>query len=182
MRELHGVVFAGHPTLELKRRALLFDKFHLWDFVDEQPERTSEFRADIAFLRSNHIVVDAPPIIASEFAKTFLPEPMDVKRLHAQLEHAHASRNNNPDDMVQGTLAVVRDGVNRMLTARVIDAGHFDVVPICELELPHMLLGDAEHHLMGDVLTVTLRGLPAPDESCSWEDIISFKAELADKH
>jgi hypothetical protein len=28
MRELRGVVYAGHPELDLKRRALLFDKFH----------------------------------------------------------------------------------------------------------------------------------------------------------
>jgi hypothetical protein len=155
--------------------------FHIWDFADEQIERTSEFQAEVVFLRSKQIVVDAPPINPHEFAETVLGGPTDSKRLYAQLMHAHASRHDTDEERTEGTIAVLRDGLTRWLTTKVLNPDGSDVVPICELDLPQALLGGSEPRMKSDLVEVTLQGLPTPDESCSWEDIISFKAELADK-
>ena len=57
MRELQGVMFAGRRYIDMKRRALLFDKFQIWRWVGAQHERPAEFEAEIAFLKEAGIVV-----------------------------------------------------------------------------------------------------------------------------
>src|SRR5258708_5307195 len=120
MRELHGVMFSGHSSLGLKRRALLFDKFHIWHLNDEEFAKTEEFEADLTFLRSQGIVVDEPPVDVHEFAETMIADTEDSKRLWAQLEYAlQLGRASSQVDLVDGTLAVVRDNMNRMVTLKI---------------------------------------------------------------
>jgi hypothetical protein len=187
MRELHGVMFSGHSSLGLKRRALLFDKFHIWHLNDEEFAKTKEFEVDLAFLRSQGIVVDEPFVDVHEFAETMIADTEDSKRLWAQLEHAlQLDRASSQVDLVDGTLAVVRDNMNRMVTLKIPRGDGFDVVPICELSLPNALpvskaFSSPGIHVLNDIATVTLSAMPVPDESCSWQDIIDFKAENRDK-
>jgi hypothetical protein len=53
MLELHGVMFAGRPYINMKRRALFFDKFQIWRYGGQEHERTEEFEAEISFLKRN---------------------------------------------------------------------------------------------------------------------------------
>src|SRR5260370_3119434 len=95
--------------------------------------------------------------------------------------HAHDSRRDTNEDRAEGTIAVLRDGLTRWLTTKVLNPDGYDVAPICELDLPQALLAGSEPRMKRARVEVTLQGLPAPDESCSWGDIINFRAELADK-
>jgi hypothetical protein len=180
MRELHGVVFAGHPTLELKHRALLFDKFHVWDFDDEKVLRSSEFRAELDFLRSQHIVVDAPPFKKSNFS-----DSVDIELFKSQLIQLQILRgDSSEDERVENTLTVVRDALCRTLATRTIQAHGIDLVPLCEVALPEMLPASPERSTnlaITTIANVTLPCLPVPDDSCAWQDIIEFKSGLKDK-
>src|SRR5271167_1214241 len=174
MRELHGVMYSGQSSLELKRRALLFDKFHIWHLNDEEFVKTEEFETELDFLRAKHIIVDEPPIDNTEFAEKLFAATEDIKRFSAQLEHVHASRNAlSIEEVVDGTMTLIRDNITRMVTTTIVKTDDFDLVPICELSLPDTLpcsagLGGSRTHVMNDVASVTSRFVPAPDESCSW--------------
>jgi hypothetical protein len=68
MRELNGVMFAGHRHVNIKRQALLFDKIQIWRNSGPANERTEEFEAEISFLKERG-VVEAAMLEAKEFAE-----------------------------------------------------------------------------------------------------------------
>jgi hypothetical protein len=78
---------------------------------------------------------------------------------------------------------------NNDLLARVLanqmQSEGIDAVGLCENPLPRSLgnesSGDAAVALPQSVLRVVFEALPVPDEQCSWQDILDFKAELHDK-
>jgi hypothetical protein len=76
--------------------------------------------------------------------------------------------------------------MNRMVAVKIPKDDGFDAVPVCELSFPDTLPGSKAFsglgiHIFDDIATVTLSAMPVPDESCSWQDIIDFKAENRDK-
>src|SRR5882672_3288305 len=161
MRELRGVMFCGHSSLGLKRRALLFDKYHIWHLNDEEFAKTEEFEADLAFLRSQGTLVDEPPTDVHEFAETMFADAEDIKRFLAQLEHVHQSGSAPSEaDPVEGTLALVRDNMNRMVAVKIPKDDGFDLVPVCELSFPDTLPGSKAFsglgiRILNDIATVT---------------------------
>jgi hypothetical protein len=181
MRELHGVMFAGHPYINMKRRALLFDKFHIWRYVGPEHERTKEFEAEISFLKECGIAVPAPPLDANDLADAILPTPEAAKRFSAQINYAQASLYTTEIESVPATFAVLRDSGSRVLAAVIRDKSDFDVVPIYEIELPAQLLNVSDRPVMGDIMMITLESFPSPDDSCAWQDILDFKSEMHDK-
>lgn len=141
MRELHGVLYAGHPGLDLKRRALLFDKFHIWDFQDEQYSRSEDFLAELSFLQSTGMVVPAPSLNQYNLGEAILPSADSGEHLHAQIKYAHQTTGATEIDRAEATLAVVRDRTNRVLASSIRDDDRADIVPICELDMPDTLAG-----------------------------------------
>ena len=181
MRELHGVIYAGHPELDLKRRALLFDKFHIWDFHDEQFERSAELLGELSFLQSAEIVVPAPPINQYDLGFAILPGPDSGKQLYAQLRYACQAEALTELGRAEAALAVVRDRTNRVYASKVNAGDALDVVPICEIDLPDTLL-ESNPSGKTNVIKITMQSMPTPGESSAWEDIIQFKTEASHKN
>ena len=71
------------------------------------------------------------------------------------------------------------DYMVRYLSTTLKDDLKIDAVPICNAALPLRLAGpDASAE---QVLSVVLEAFPLPDETCAWQDILDFKADLRDQ-
>jgi hypothetical protein len=173
MRELHGVMFSGRSSLELKRRALLFDNFHIWHLADEEFAKAEEYDAELDFLRSNRVVIDEPPVDLQTFAETVLADNEDSKRFLHRILHVHRAHGARTiEDEVDGTLTILRDDLTRMVTLTVPKNDAFDLVPIYELSLPETLpnakaFAGSEARVFNDIASVVLESMPIPDDSCS---------------
>lgn len=178
MRSLDGVLHIGYPGTDLKQKALLFDKFHVWELVDEEHVKSPAFEAELDFLRLRQIVVDSPPLNLDEFA-----ESLEQNHLSAGFAFVRSVEDKMPaGDLHEVTFASARDLVNRYLLTRIMPSPDCDLVPICETPLPEPA-SDADSRRMdiSSVASIALKGFPAPDESCAWDDILAFKAETHDK-
>jgi hypothetical protein len=176
MRELHGVMFAGRPNINMKRCALLFDKFQIWRYDGPEHERTEEFEVEISFLKERGVVV-APSLEANDFADASL---RGVER-YAETIFAQPSHGQTKHIMIVANGVAARDCGSRAIAAKVREQSDCDVVPICEVDLPTELLNASDSSVIGDIVKVAIERLPTPDESCSWQDIIDFKAEKRDQ-
>jgi hypothetical protein len=187
MQELRGVVFAGQSSADLKRRALLFDKFHIWHLNGEEFAKSEEYETELDFLRSNQIVIDEPPVDVHEFAETMLADSEDVKRVLNQILHSHRMRGaNSLEQRAEGTMTITRDNLTRMVATKISRNDSFELVPILELSLPDTLptskaFEGSGKRIMTDLAAIALKNMPTPDDSCSWQDIMDFKKESADK-
>ena len=156
MRELHGVVYGARsmPPAEFKRQTMLFDRFHL---IDRFEAREDEWD----WLKEMDVLRDVPGYVAVQ---------ADVTQLDIQ---------------PRTTRKQSRDGIVRYAASTISKNADFDVACICELPLPNDLL-DGPPHLakqssMETILAIALEAFPVPDETCAWDDIINFKAEMANK-
>jgi hypothetical protein len=187
MRELHGVVFPGKSSVELKRRALLFDKFHIWHLTDEEFQKSDEYEAELDFLRLNRVVIDEPPVDLSTFAEKLLADNEDTKRFLDRILSVHRSnRALTMEEQADGTLTILRDDMTRMVSLTTSKTDAFDLVPIYELSMPEAVPNakafvGSEIIAANDIASVALGSMPIPDDSASWQDIIDFKAESRDK-
>jgi hypothetical protein len=176
MRELHGVMFAGRPNINMKRFALLFDKFQIWRYVGPENERTEEFEAEILFLKERGLVV-APSLHANDFADANLR----VVEQYSKTSFAQPSHDPTQHIMIVANGPVARDLSTRAIAAKVPEQSDCEVVPICEVDLPTELLNASYSSIMRDIVTVAIEKMPTPDDSCAWQDILDFKAEMHDK-
>lgn len=187
MRELHGVIDLPEGGLSsLKRQFLLFDRLHLTDRAppEDTQLRTSE-ETDLDFLRSRGVVL--------EFETD--------KWLEARLHSTIASNNDfvrslqpssiTGDDPISALTDFVikarerltpdrrSDYMVRYLSTTLRDDLKIDAVHICKAPLPPRLTNfDASTQ---HVLSIAVEAFPVPDETCAWQDILDFKAELRDK-
>lgn len=176
MRELHGVVHVGYPGIDLKHKALLFDKFHIWELQDDEYVKSAAYEAELDFLRLKNVVADAPPWNPEAFA-----ESLEQQHLHDGFALVRSLEGKMPaEELHEVTFASTRDMVNRYLLTQINAAPDCDFVPICETPLPEPN-ADAKPTGIINVASIALQGLPAPDETCAWEDILAFKAETHDK-
>lgn len=187
MRELRGVVFSGQSSADLKRRALLFDKFHIWHLNDEEFAKSEEYETELDFLRSNQIVIDEPPVNVHEFAEMMFADGEDVKRHLNQIEYVHRRRKAiSVGEQVDATLTTTRDNLTRMVAFKVPRDDSFDLVPIFELCLPSTLSNSKAFEsfkkpTMTELAAIAVKSMPTPDDSSAWQDIMDFKKESADK-
>ncbi|HLJ51667.1 MAG TPA: hypothetical protein VKU01_36930 [Bryobacteraceae bacterium] len=172
MRELHGVICSGRRDLSLKQRALLFDKFHLWQLDGDDPH-TPDFETELDFLRARQVVYDVPPFDPKHFAESLSREDLHkgfelVVSLEPTIEREAAA---------QLTISSTRDLFTRYLIKATVPPPNADITAICELPLPQ---GEASSQAC-DVIAIGLSTLPVPDDSCAWDDLLHFKAETHDK-
>src|SRR5258706_323026 len=177
MRELHGVVRFTCPQEQLKRQAIMFDRFYVVHMDQgfgppEDPERTAQWE----FLETRGIAKKVSDNFSDEITM-------------AELFGFSGYRSDGN----------VLDSYVRYAASRYATLG-CDVVPICQFPLPtgvdpspEMLasLQQARPDLGAThipknrsielVLEVALKALPTPDASCAWDDILNFKAELRGK-
>ena len=171
MRELHGVVRFGCSDEQLKRQAVMFDLFHVVHLdhgfgTPNDDQKAAEWDA----LESLGIAQKVPEHFGDEVTM-------------AELFAFSGYRSD----------ASALDSYVRYAASKYADQDR-DVVPICEFPMPSGPDPSPERARPGfgttqtarkksieTVLEVALKALPAPDESCSWEDILDFKAELHDK-
>jgi hypothetical protein len=175
--ELHGVVRFGCSQEQLKRQAIVFDRFHVVHMdYGFGPPKDEQKAAEWEFLQSRGIAEKVPEHFGDEVTMAdlfgFSGYRSDGDVLDSYIRYA-ASRYKDPDR---------------------------DVVPICQFPIPcgpdpspEMLTslqrarpgfattGTAQKRSIEVVLEVALNALPAPDESCAWDDILNFRAELHDK-
>ncbi len=177
MRELHGVMFAGRPYIDMKRRALLFDKFLIWRYVGAEHERPAEFDAEVSFLKKIGIAV-APPLDANDFADATSHAVVSYAQ---QTIFAEPSHDQTKGIMVVANGVVIRDCDSRAIAAKVREKSDCDAAAICEIDLPTELLNVSDRKVVGGIVTVASEILPTPDDSCAWQDILDFKQEMKDK-
>jgi hypothetical protein len=194
MRELHGVIDLSEGDLSsLKRQALLFDRFHIATLTSSRAQDIEVCvaeAADLAFLRAQNLIVDIDMdkrieghmqsivLRDTEFLRTVHSGPDQDKDPLAALEYFVQRSKNMLTRELQSDYMVrylAADMKNTTETGNTID-----VVPICRAPLPTKLMsadGRTEQ-----VLSIALEAFPAPDETCAWQDILAFKADLRDKH
>ena len=123
--------FPANLQPPLKRRALLFDKFHIWHVTDEELEKTEKHETELDFLRTNHVLVDEPPVSLQTFAETLLADNEDTKRFLDRILNVHRSRGARTiEEEAEGTLTILRDDMTRMVTLTIPNSDAFDLVPI----------------------------------------------------
>jgi hypothetical protein len=177
MRELHGIVRFGCSEEQLKRQAIMFDRFHVvHNHFGFGPPNDAQNAAEWDALETLGIAERVPERFGNEVTMAelfaFSGYRSDASALDSYIRYA-ASKYTDPE---------------------------WDVVPICQFPLPsgpdpapEMLASlqrarpgfgttqTAKKKSIESVLEVALTALPAPDESCAWEDILNFKADLHDK-
>ena len=162
MRDLHGVMFAGHPYINMKRRALLFDKLQIWRYGTPEGERTGEFEAEISFLKERGLVV-APSLDANDFADAGLRS----LRRYNQMLSADPSYDRTRHILWAPSGPVFRDIDSRSIAAKIRHKSDCDVVTICETELPTALSNDSDSSVKADIMEVAFEMMPTPDDSSS---------------
>jgi len=168
MRDLHGAVYAddAFSVEQLKRQALLIDKFFVLDingFLGTlQSEDYAEAEATFSHLENQGLLQEMPPFTG-------------------------------PTRVFNGAVhgPTVSQGVFHDIFARdaaaVLSNDHADAVALLPEGLPDHILpiyredGTEEPSREGTVFTVALDAMPIPGNSCAWQDIIDFKAEMHDK-
>src|SRR5258705_11942119 len=161
MRELHGVLYSVTPQDILKRQAVLFDKFRVVDLRSRlAPNPAAPTSDEWDFLESKGLAEMVPGAL------------MKVTSAELQILPSHS--------MGQLWDAYVR------YVAAYYSSPETDVVGICRDPLPPLLPEQFSDDFKQTVsvettLRVALDQLPTPSETCSWQDIIDFKAELSDK-
>jgi hypothetical protein len=169
----------------VERHALILDKFHLtdlekglsWHLSDRFASSTN---ADLQFLQERGIVLWLPH-------KSVQMKP--TPEMETQMKHFRSLVEGAVSDVYAGVedptkliaaLDVINDVILRGISARLNDSGNIDTVPICKTELPR-LASSAQPKGAETVLRVALESLPAPDDSCAWQDIIDFRTDGRDK-
>lgn len=186
MPELHAVVPDSPETIpSLKRQILLFDKFHLaylTDSVPEDDQAYDAYKVDLEYLRSRGVMLDfddqtmleamfhANEALTHDFAQNWHSVKEDMK--DAIIDFVVKSRELRNSSLRD-------DYMVRHLSTTMSGNPEFDVVPICRNSLPTTLTSPTARS--EQVLAVAVEGLPLPDATCSWEEILDFKASLHDK-
>jgi hypothetical protein len=179
MRKLIGVMYFDERALDLKRQALFFDRFDLWYNADAPPipDISKDQEADLDFLRSEGVLLENKDYWMDYMAGPVLTlADANIDRLR----EANARLGNPPFSEFEAEI-IKRDGLTRALSADRSPTRVFDCVPICERAPSWEMLEDAKNAVAPEVLNVALQSLPVPDDSCAWEDILDFKAEMHDK-
>jgi hypothetical protein len=200
MRALEGV-FALTPNNigELKRHALLFDKFHVLEFYDGVDPKVDDpqpphARADLNFLKASGIVANhTGEFINDAMAKSYVvTERADSFRYSESfLLGDEGQKDEGPrfDPVTGGRIVrapfsnhdeLLSDYIVRRLSVGINQLLKFETVPICQRYLP-ATLRPPELSSADDVLHVALQALPVPDDSCAWQDILDFRTEMHDK-
>ena len=168
----------------LKSKALLFSKFILVApfFVEPggilcDPPPPDHALADLNFLYSHGIVAPLPTVETME-----LFDGVYTGRENEYLRAGGVSKALKSASGSSFGEALTSDFSLRRLSVELTDTLKIDTVPICETQLPESLPEPTtSSKLCHNVLSAALKTLPLPDETCSWEDILTFKAELHDK-
>src|ERR1035441_1976617 len=134
MRHLDGVVYIGNPGTDLKRKALLFDRFHVWEFHDDEHVKTEDYETEIDYLRSKDIVIDAPSFRLEDFSESL--EQHHFTDGFAFVRDLETKRTIPPEYIEQASLASARDLLNRYILSKINRAPDCDLVSICELPPP----------------------------------------------
>lgn len=186
VREFHGVIGLPEDGLSsLKRPLLLFDKLHIVD--SDHLDQADEI--DFEFLLSRGVVFEferdewfgawananAAMGTASgdDFLQSLQPgsiggdDPLDAILAFLRKRHEWLTPDRRSDCMV------------RYLSTTLKNDPNIDAVPICQASLPSNLLGADTS--AGYVLSIAVEALPLPNQTCAWQDILDFRAELRDQ-
>jgi hypothetical protein len=188
MRALHGVISLTPDAVPLlKRHALIFDQFHLTDLDQElswtlTDDVAASLNADIAFLQESKLI-------------SWLPHrKMTMKQTAAQTEAYMKYMASLSEEILNEVIAgsedtakplhalnVVNDLILRGISAQLDHDNEYDTAPICQAELPDVLMQPSEPPTSHSVIKVAMEAFPSPADDCSWQDILDFKAETHDK-
>jgi hypothetical protein len=184
VREFHGVIGLPEDGLSsLKRPLLLFDKLHVVD-SDVQLDRADKI--DFEFLLSRGVVFEleedkwmgawanANAAMGTASGDDFLQslQPIAGDDLMAAIQEFVRKRHEwlTPDRR--------SDYMVRYVSTTLTNEPNIDAVPVCQASLPSNLLGNTS---AGHVLSIAVEALPLPDQTCAWQDILDFRAELRDQ-
>lgn len=155
MREMHGVLSLTPSLSHLKRQVLIFDKFHALD-----------------------IRRGAPPFIAEGLPADLLSDIEFLEQSGLLTRGEHPIVTGQPNGFRRTVL--LKSAMASLKQAKIaLPEVENDAAPICQLPIFAAAATDTTNEQT--VLRVAIQALPAPDESCSWADILDFKASLHDK-
>jgi hypothetical protein len=209
MRELRGVIGIGGLSSEFKRQALLFDKLYSLYPINEASSHgekgffPANVQADIEFLESQGFLenITAQGVLDSRrdhggaeeiseqrkilsYAESHGMPAEDALNPFADLMKRRRSLLDSSSPVGTHIRQLLNDNLIRQISADLNISKGLDTVPICRAELPTSISGGSavgKVQTAHDVLHIALKALPVPDETSSWEDILSFKADVKDK-
>jgi hypothetical protein len=200
MRELHGVYISGpsFPRINLKSTAILFDKLHvvgLNSHIDRlrRDAKSSEFFGEMHLLDCEYLLYRrflSPLAVADKYYKTIdaFDEQVGITPEQAfeimKDPLAAASNLGLSEDVMMlmgkhGAEIIRRQCLLVRFAACQVEASGSQAVPIGGFA--QMKLDKSVRPECNQVLHVASKLFPLPDESCSWEDVFNFKAEMAGK-
>jgi hypothetical protein len=175
MENVSGVTLLYPEFLyDLKSYSLLFDKFYVYglssiDYLDVE----ECLKGDVEFLKREGILVELPLDVWIEVGREAHASE-DYRKLIATFDNATVNAEN---------VAWDHDYFTRLASARMAAKG-LETVPICERDFPEKLFGpkvQPTEVVMANTLRIGFNALPTPDETCPWEDVLSFRADMKGK-
>lgn len=181
MRDLHGVIgYDVRNPGELRKYALLFDKLHIVRLDEliafDPPAIPPHTLADLAFL-SDQGFVTSTPIPSSIGNQVEASDDPWLEYLNEEIEKCASSK----DIDVAHQMRLIYDYVARHVACHMVDMAGNEIVPIMHSG-PRVGVGNkrpGEQDIT--VLQVATDFLSVPSDSCAWQDILDFKAEMRDK-
>jgi hypothetical protein len=165
-------------TDDLKRRALLFDTLALFDAGHEAACRTARRSREFEYLQDRGVLT-VPSVEIFDRCERY------AGVLAASEEPRANERRRATRGQAEQVEEVYEEAVDRftraMATVISLDNG-IDAVAVCRAGLKEARAErPTSEKPPQTVIRVALEALPVPDDSHSWEDILDFKASLADK-
>jgi hypothetical protein len=165
----------------------MFDTFYFFEIdkllsQHELNDTPLNVVADYEFLRERQVVLDP-----AEFLPNYdPPSAADIAYIQEMTTLTTSLLTlNGPAEMIPmlNTLNdLVSDLWPRLLSSTISRKTTFQTAPICKAQLPPSLkYNPTIINPLHNVLTVSLQAFPVPDETCAWQDILDFKAEMRDK-
>ncbi len=190
MRELHGALILDWNRFALLRRdILLFDSI-MADLFTLTPETLAPQQAylldDLHFLLERNIIVNcvdsATPIDSVGYLAA---SPLKAQTLGNGSTYFNLFGCDTEEEFhrfVDEHRELHNDIMSRYFSMAVNMAFSVETVPMCRMRLP-TLFDDPEMLTKSpvDVIRIALDAFPVPDQTCSWEDILAFKAEAPRK-
>jgi hypothetical protein len=202
MREVYGIAVLGSNGIaELKRKALMFDRFivvsplgGLFHYHDSLSRPELELmpeclQADFEYLESRGLLlkIERSGSAAGElFLKgTRLMSPwrddtaMAAPEVQAEIRAKCTNAMTGVVDLDSDAYRAYADLHIRAVSTLIYGPVQFDVVPIYCTGFPDT--SERKLTKSSSLLNIGLKALPAPSEDCSWEAILEFRQELAEK-
>jgi hypothetical protein len=138
--------------------------------TDEQKQQHKKLTSEVAMER---IKSKYPLLFGSNRLRIFRVRTGDPKE---------SMWSDSPPNVTPEAERQLLDFYTRVIAAGLTTRLNIETVPVCWHELPASLPEGQEFgNTFNEVLNISFKYFPIPDDTCAWQDIIDFKEELKNK-